>query len=101
MQLTVPVGCPDLSPKAFTGGNTEQQLDELAKRFIRQKKGVTWMDGSLVLSKIYEWYEVDFIDQDGALLHLQQYTTPALAKKLKNHTGIIEYRYDWQLNGLN
>ncbi|WP_253705280.1 DUF547 domain-containing protein [Endozoicomonas ascidiicola] len=92
------MGCPDLSPQVFTAANTEQLLDKLADRFVSQEKGVTWIDGRLVLSRIYEWYEVDFVDKDGVLLHLQKYARPDTAKKIKSHTGIVKYRYDWRLN---
>lgn len=94
------LGCPDLSGKVFTAANTEVMLYDLAKRFIQQEKGVGWVDGTLTLSRIYEWYEKDFIDREGVLLHLRQHASPAKSKRLKKYTGIIQYQYDWRLNEL-
>ena len=94
------LGCPDLSSVAFIGANTDVMLDELARRFIRQEKGVSWTGRTLTLSRIYEWYESDFIDQEGVTLHLRRYSTPEQSKRIKNYTGSIQYRYDWRLNNL-
>lgn len=94
------LGCPDLSVTVFTAANTEQMLDELARRFIRQEKGMSWVDGRLTLSRIYEWYEQDFVDQEGVVLHLRQFASRKDARRLKKYTGIIQYQYDWGLNEL-
>ena len=94
------LGCPDLSPTIFTAANTEQQLDDLARRFIKQEKGVSWIDGKLTLSRIYEWYEKDFVDQEGVVLHMRQFASPATARRLKKYTGVIQYQYNWGLNEL-
>ncbi|MFK0573611.1 DUF547 domain-containing protein [Endozoicomonas sp.] len=94
------LGCPDLSDQAFTAANTEMMLDMLARRFVRQEKGMSWLDGTLTLSRIYEWYEKDFIDKEGVLLHLRQYASPASSRKLKKYTRVIQYQYDWRLNEL-
>ncbi|WBA80313.1 DUF547 domain-containing protein [Endozoicomonas sp. GU-1] len=94
------IGCPDLSPTVFTADNTEPMLDELARRFIRQEKGMSWVEGKLTLSRIYEWYEQDFVDQAGVVLHLRQFASQANAQRLKKYTGTIQYQYDWRLNEL-
>lgn len=92
------IGCPDLSTKVFTVANTEKQLDLLARRFVSQEKGMSWIDGRLTLSRIYEWYERDFVDQEGVVLHLQQFASPTTARKLKKYTGVIQYQFNWRLN---
>ena len=94
------IGCPDLSAVAFTGANTDDMLDRLAKRFIRQEKGVSWIGRKLTISRIYEWYESDFINQEGVVLHLRRYSTQGQSKRLKNYSGLLQYRYDWRLNDL-
>lgn len=94
------LGCPDLSARVFTAANTEQMLDELAERFIQQEKGVSWVDGRLTLSRIYEWYEKDFVDQEGVLLHLRRFAHRSTVKRLKHYTGTLQYQYDWNLNEL-
>ncbi|USE34943.1 DUF547 domain-containing protein [Endozoicomonas sp. SCSIO W0465] len=94
------MGCPDLSATVFTAANTDHLLDELASRFIRQEKGMSWVDGRLTLSRIYEWYEKDFVDQEGVVLHLLRFASRSNAIRLKKYTGIIQYQYDWGLNEL-
>ncbi len=92
------LSCPDLAEQVFTAANTDFLLDKLARRFIQQEKGVNWVDGTLTLSRIYEWYERDFVNQEGVLLHLRQYAAPAKSTRLKKYTGVIQYQYDWRLN---
>ena len=94
------IGCPDLSAVVFTAANTDQMLDELARRFIRQEKGMSWVDGRLTLSRIYEWYEKDFVDQEGVVLHLLRFSSRGNAQRLKKYTGVIQYQYEWGLNEL-
>ena len=94
------LGCPDLSPRAYTAANVEDQLDAQARRFIQQEKGVDWIDGRLVLSRIFEWYESDFGTRSRLIEHLTQYSTPATLRKLSRYNGVVEYQYDWNLNEL-
>ncbi|WP_083232497.1 DUF547 domain-containing protein [Endozoicomonas atrinae] len=94
------IGCPDLSAMVFTAANTDQMLDDLARRFIRQEKGMSWVDERLTLSRIYEWYEKDFVDQEGVVLHLLRFSSQGNARRLKKYTGVIQYQYEWGLNEL-
>ncbi len=92
-------GCPDLLTQAFTGNNTEALLDQAARIFINHHRGVAFVDGQLKLSRIYDWYQVDFGDSEfGVIKHLMHYAQPALKEQLKNYRGRISYQYDWQLN---
>ncbi|USE34944.1 DUF547 domain-containing protein [Endozoicomonas sp. SCSIO W0465] len=61
------IGCPDLLPDPFQGRRIDDQLADAARRFINQKKGAAFVNGRLVLSSIFDWYEDDFIDEDGVL----------------------------------
>ena len=94
------LGCPDLAEKAYTGGNVEQILETQTERFIRQEKAISWIDGRLVLSRIYEWYEDDFGSGKELIRHFRQYSTPAQSRRLERFTGIIDYQYNWSLNEL-
>lgn len=94
------IGCPDLAQQAFTAENTEPLLDELARRFVQQEKGVSLAGGRLTVSRIYEWYQGDFTSQGGkgVIMYLRLIAPPALAKKLSRYSGSIEYQYNWALN---
>ncbi|MBU2709808.1 DUF547 domain-containing protein [Zooshikella harenae] len=96
------IGCPDLQPKALTAQLAEQQLDVAAKRFVNQRKGVSWQEGELLLSKIYDWYSDDFGESEGRVIaHLLRYAEKNLADKLRQYQGDINYQYDWQLNAIH
>jgi hypothetical protein len=93
------IGCPNLSPHAYTSDNLEDQLEEAATAFINSSKGVTFKENKMVLSSIYNWFVVDFGgDQESLIEHLLEYANEPLEDKLLEFDGDIDYQYDWQLN---
>ena len=94
------IGCPDLAQQAFTAQNTEPVLDQLARRFVQQEKGLSMAGNRLTVSRIYEWYQGDFTTQgdQGVIMYLRHIAPPALARKLSRYSGPIEYQYNWTLN---
>jgi hypothetical protein len=94
------IGCPNLSPRAFTGANLETQLEQGARAFLRSPRGIAFNGNLLILSSLFEWYRVDFGRTDKEMLEtLGLFTTPETGKRLKAYVGRIEYQYDWNLNG--
>lgn len=93
------LGCPDLSPKAFSPENMEHQLDLAATRFINHPRAVAFKQNRLHLSSIYDWYREDFGGSYKTLInHLQKYASPELADQLRVATKKVDYHYDWKLN---
>jgi len=93
------LGCPNLQPEPFTAENSDRLLTEAARDFINSPRGVAMSDNHLLLSSIYEWFQVDFGASEAALLeHLEQFAAADLAAKLKNYRGTISYQYNWDLN---
>jgi len=92
------IGCPDLLPTAYRSSTINQQLDAAARRFINQEKGAELIDGRLVLSSIFDWYEDDFVDEDGVLEELKVFARKGLKQQLDRFDGRISYRYNWKLN---
>jgi hypothetical protein len=93
------MGCPNLATAAFTAANTEALLDQSARSFINHPRGVTFENGRLKLSSIYDWYDSDFgTNQRERLDHLREYAEPALAAGLADYAGRIQYDYGWDLN---
>lgn len=91
--------CPNLSAVAFTAKNTEEQLTSAAKDYINNPRGIKIDGDDLLLSKIFDWYQVDFGNNETELLQqLATYAEPELAERLRNHDGDIDYDYDWTLN---
>jgi len=99
--------CPVLRNEPFQPETLDQQLDDAARRFIRQQENV-WMRGDvLFLSKIFDWYEKDFIQQlqrEGATNpkladYVARYLPEDEARRVREQSPRVEfYRYDWSLN---
>lgn len=87
------LGCPNLQPKAFTARNRDKLLDKAATEFINSEKGVLITDNKLQLSSIYDWFSVDFGNQQQLFEHIKKYRP-----KLKQFKGDIHYDYNWKLN---
>ena len=93
------IGCPNLLPKPFTSETSEMLLDEAAKGYVNHPRGVRFEDEKLVLSKIFDWYLVDFGGStDNLLKHILEYSESQLYQKVKRYKGKLEYEYNWQLN---
>lgn len=93
------MGCPNLAAKAYTGQNYKELLDQGAREYVNHPRGAQFKDGELVVSSIYNWYQVDFGDsQSGVIEHLKQYAQPKLTAKLSDFQGRMDDQYDWELN---
>lgn len=103
--------CPRLRPEVYLPDRLEQQLDAAVREFIRNPQHVR-LDrntGTLVLSKIFDWFGSDFTDwyrrtnrvddvriTDYLYIHLDEEDR----EYLRSHPQItIRYLpYDWTLN---
>ena len=58
------VSCPPLKARAIAEGATESELEEAARAFINSSSNVRFDAASctLYLSKIFDWYEEDFVN---------------------------------------
>jgi hypothetical protein len=93
------IGCPDLPPVALTAENSETLLAEMAERFVNHPRGVTAIDGRIVVSSIYKWFDEDFGGTEaGVLEHIRRFASPALAERLKGRDSYNDDAYDWRLN---
>ncbi|GAB4223975.1 MAG: DUF547 domain-containing protein [Gammaproteobacteria bacterium] len=91
--------CPKLQISPYLGNRLNQQLNAAAHEYINSPQGVTVNNGSLVLSKIFSWFQIDFGNSEPAVIrHLMIYANPQLREKLKHFKKVTDYRYDWSLN---
>ena len=91
--------CPNLSATVYTAKNVEDQLAHAAEDYVNSPRGITIDGEDLLLSKIFDWYQIDFGSNESELLNeLATHAKPELAERLKNHDGDIDYDYDWSLN---
>ncbi|MGH7334435.1 MAG: DUF547 domain-containing protein [Candidatus Rokuibacteriota bacterium] len=93
------LGCPNLSPVAFTAPNTESRLTQYASDYINHPRGASFKRNRLKVSSIYVWFQEDFGgNHAGVVQHLKQFATGDLAKQLQAHDGGLDDDYDWNLN---
>lgn len=93
------LGCPNLSNKAYTAENMEQQLEQAASDFINHPRGVSVNNDELTVSSIYNWFKEDFGSSDTQIIeHLKQYAKAPLKQQLAAIQKISDDQYDWQLN---
>ena len=93
------LGCPNLQPKAYTAANTEELLEAGARAYINSPRGARMERGSLHVSSIYKWFQVDFGgSEEGVVKHLLQYAEGGLVDALKTYNNGLNDDYDWSLN---
>ena len=93
------IGCPNLRQSAFTGAGLETVLDDAARSYIGHPRGVRVDGRRVTVSKIYQWFKVDFGSSDKNILnHIRKYASPELIAKLTGINSIYDTEYDWSLN---
>lgn len=89
--------CPPLADFAYEADQLDEQLDQKTRQalnndqFIRVKED----QNSVEISKIFEWYQDDFIRKTASpLAFINQYRD----KKIPSTYRVDYYEYDWTLN---
>lgn len=86
--------CPPLLNEAFTADKVDKQLDNLAKRFVNDKKRNTITANSIEISKIFNWFAKDFETNGSVIDFLNKYSDVSISTNAKK-----KYKdYDWSLN---
>jgi hypothetical protein len=83
--------CPPILNGAFFSKSLDEQLDAVTKKFINNTKYQNITSGKMTLSKIFDWYKVDFGDIS---TFINKYSTI----KVNKNTAIVYKEYDWSLN---
>jgi hypothetical protein len=91
--------CPPIT--YYSSDRLEPQLNAAAATFINSD-AVRWepAESTLWLSKIFDWYKVDFGGAEGILALIRQYSRNNLIRQLPP-VGNIKFRYhayDWNIN---
>lgn len=93
------VGCPNLASRAFVGARLETLLDDAARAYVNNPRGVRFEGADVVVSSLYDWYADDFGGSVAQTLsHIRKYSSPALRERLASVMRISSYEYDWKLN---
>lgn len=98
------ISCPKLRSEAYEGYKIDLQLDEQAKIFFADptKNRFDTKNKIAHISKILDWYESDFAENDTQLLKfIARYVQPELRNDIQSNINNweIEYLdYNWGLN---
>jgi Protein of unknown function, DUF547 len=104
------IGCPALRPDAFVGATLDATLEDSVKRFLKDKTRNRFnaASGKLEVSKIFDWYKVDFEKGLKGVTSREQFfgkyadllaTDAAGQQILKDGKASISFLdYDWTLN---
>ena len=92
------VGCPILEPTPYTGTPLEGRLDQATRRYLHAPTGARVADGTIALSKIFDWYKADFGGKDRVLPFVQNYLTPKEKAQLGASPKVTFIDYNWTLN---
>lgn len=85
--------CPPLLNAAYKASILDSQLDSQTKKFVNNSKFQTITRASMTLSKIFDWYGVDFGNK---VDFLNRYSKTKISKNAK----ILFKEYDWSLNDI-
>ena len=94
--------CPVLRDEAYRAQDLDAQLDDAARRFVRDRSR-NWFDAAtntFHASSIFKWFRGDFERRAGSLASfLARYADDAAAAALRTGGVRIEFLdYDWSLN---
>jgi uncharacterized membrane protein YdjX (TVP38/TMEM64 family) len=99
--------CAPLPRWAFDGGQLDAQLDERTRSFLGNEANVRIEDGALVLSRYFDWYGEDFVEEGwspkAATIpeFVARYSRSEVAEFVAQSSGQPPVRftdYDWSLN---
>lgn len=88
------VSCPDLRREPYRAAELDRQLDEQTRRFLSNPaKGLWEEDGRIRVSKIFDWFEVDFEPAGGVRAFIGRYVELTAGVPVE-----ADLPYDWGLN---
>ncbi|MCP3967586.1 MAG: DUF547 domain-containing protein [Lentisphaerae bacterium] len=95
------ISCPNLQTRAFTAKNRDKLLNAAVDAYINSPRAISFKNGDLFLSSIYDWYYSDFAkDEKHLIKYLAEHAKKDIAAKLIHFKGNIRYDYNWNLNKL-
>lgn len=89
--------CPKLANYAFDPERLDKQLDQVTKDFINSSH-VEVVNGKVLVSKIFKWYESDFEQASGSVI---KFINAYAENKINADLKINYLDYSWDLNGTN
>lgn len=92
------LGSANIGSEAYTADNVESLIEKSTQEFFSHSRAVQVRGSTLVLSRIFKWYEDDF---GGSATKVKNYiksrVSVEMATKVEASKG-IKYQYDWSIN---
>ena len=88
--------CPPLRNKAYTSENIDIELRLAARTFINDERFNILSKNHLQVSKIFEWYEKDFLQEEESVQVYLDKNTPHL--EISKGASLNYLNYNWDLN---
>jgi hypothetical protein len=86
--------CPNLEKQAYEAHSLHEQLSRATKKFLNDPSKNNLNKPQFQLSKIFKWFEEDFLLHGSVLDFINLY----MERPLKSDHPIKYQRYDWSLN---
>ena len=88
--------CPPLRNKAYTSENINIELRLAARSFINDERFNILSKNHVQISRIFEWYEKDFLAEEGSIQVYLNKNTPHV--DISEKASINYLNYNWDLN---
>lgn len=90
------ISCPPLWDEAYTADRIQLDLKLAAKKFINDSRYNILSANHVQVSKIFEWYAKDFINEENSVLeYLNKYTSRL---EISKTASLSYFDYNWGLN---
>jgi hypothetical protein len=93
--------CPQLARFAFTEENVQHRLEAETRKYLNSDRGVRidYTENALYLSKIFDWFAIDFKNKSGSVLaFIKPYLNESAMAFLDRKPKISYIHYNWALN---
>ena len=92
-------GCPPLAAEPYRAETLDEQLDEAVENALRSPRQLRLEGDTLHVSRIFDWYAVDFGGAEGVRAYLARYAPAPAREKLAAGAAILpDLEWDWSLN---
>ena len=92
------VGCPILESKPFLGDDVDRRMAAATRRYLAGSTGARAQNGSVAVSKIFDWYAKDFGGPEGAKTFILRYLSASARQTAGANPTITFLDYNWTLN---
>jgi hypothetical protein len=92
------VSCPILEDRPYAGDDVTRRMEVAARRYLAGPTGAIVEPGAARISKIFDWYKVDFGGDTGVLAFVRAHLSPEESAKLGPSPKITFLEYNWTLN---